>query len=128
MNFANTVARKARKPHTCEECWRTIDAGETYHRTAGSWEGDFFTIKACAHCNVFRKYIDQADDGYFEGYFGGASAWVENVYWNYADLPGTTFEQRLALYRMARYFQGRWRDRNGDLRPVPSDLSQQEAA
>lgn len=121
MNFASTIQRKARKAHTCEECWRIIGPGEIYHRTAGSWEGDFFTIKACAHCNVFRKYIDQADDGYNEGYFGGASAWVDNGYYAACDLPGSTFEERLGLYRMARHFEGRWRDRSGELLPVPEE-------
>jgi hypothetical protein len=120
-DFAATEAVTARKSHVCEECWRTIHPGETYHRTAGSWEGDFFTIKACAHCNVFRKHIDKADDGYNESYFGGAHAWVDNGYWHEIDLPGTTFEQRLALYRMARHFGDHWRDRNGNLRPVPPD-------
>lgn len=120
QDFATTIARRARKPHRCEECFRTIHPGETYHRTAGSWEGDFFTVKACAHCCAFRKHIDRADDGYNESYFGGAGAWVDNGYYATCDLPGTTWAQRLGLYRMARHFQDRWRDGEGQLRPVPA--------
>jgi hypothetical protein len=120
-DFAATSAVKARKPHVCEECGRIIEPGETYHRTAGSWEGDFFTNVACAHCNVFRKHINQADDYYNEGYFGGASPWVENGYYAQCDLPGSSWEQRLALYRMSQHFRGRWRDRGGALRPVPTE-------
>ncbi|MBT2537234.1 hypothetical protein [Arthrobacter sp. ISL-69] len=121
-DFATTKAVKARKPHTCEECWRIIEPDETYHRTAGSWEGDFFTIKACGHCDRFRKHINEADDYYHEGYYGGAGAWVENGYYSAGDLPGLTFAQRLALFRMARHFEGRWRDSSGRLRPLPDDL------
>jgi hypothetical protein len=120
-DFAATKATKARATHQCEECWRTIHPGETYHRTAGSWEGDFFTIKACGHCCAFRKHISEADDYYYECYFGGVSVWVENGYTDPTDLPGTTWEQRLGLYRMARHYRGRWRDTSGHLRPVPAD-------
>lgn len=122
MDFATTIARKARKRHVCEECFRSIHPGEAYHRTAGSWEGNFFTIKACAHCQIFRKWIDKADSGYNESYFGGAGEWVANGYWSQLDLPGTTFEQRLALYRMSQHFRDHWRDRRGELRPIPADL------
>jgi len=121
-NFASTTARVARKTHVCEECFRTIHPGETYHRTAGSWEGDFFTNRACAHCNVFRKHIDAADSNYNEGYFGGAGEWVANGYFGASDLPGTSVEQRLGLYRMARHFRDHWRDGAGHLRPVPESL------
>lgn len=121
MNFAATKSRKARKAHNCDECGRPIEPGETYHPTAGSWEGDFFTIKACAHCNVFRKHINAADDYYFEGYYGGASEWVANGYYSAGDLPGLPWAQRLGLFRMARHFERRWRDRNGALVPVPTD-------
>ncbi|AYN58912.1 hypothetical protein PP634_gp86 [Arthrobacter phage Richie] len=121
MDFSNTTARRARKQHTCEECGRIIEPGETYHRTAGSWEGDFFTNVACAHCNAFRKHIDKADDYYRESYFGGAGEWAANAYVGATDLPGTTWEQRLALYRMTREFNRRWRDRTGQLRPVPAE-------
>lgn len=121
QDFATTTARKARKPHRCEECFRTIHPGETYHRTAGSWEGDFFTLKACGHCCAFRKHIDRADAYYYEGYFGGVSTWVTEGYADPTDLPDTTWPQRLGLYRMARHFRDRWHDRNGQLRPVPAD-------
>lgn len=128
MNFASTKTVRARKAHSCEECGRTIHPAETYHRTAGSYEGDFFTNVACGHCSVFRRYIDRADSNYCEGYFGGTGEWVANGYWSASDLPSTTFEQRLALYRMAQHFRDRWRDRAGELRPVPTDVSTNQEA
>lgn len=124
-DFAATKAVTARKRHVCEECFRPIDPGETYQRTAGSWEGDFFTNIACAHCHVFRKYIDRADDYYNEGYYGGAGEWVANGYFSASDLPGMTWAQRLALYRMAEHFRDRWRDKAGELRPIPQEPDHQ---
>jgi hypothetical protein len=123
MNFASTKTVKARKRHVCEECFRSINPGETYHRTAGSWESDFFTNIACAHCHVFRKHINEADDDYNESYYGGAGEWVANAYYSSTDMRGTTWAQRLALYRMGRHFSDHWRDRRGELRPIPADLS-----
>lgn len=128
MDFASTTTRKARKRHVCEECFRSIDPGETYHRTAGSWEGDFFTNIACAHCHVFRKWIDKADDYYSEGYYGGAGEWAANGYVSRYDLPGSTWAERLALYRMASHFRDHWRDRTGQLRPIPEDLPKASTA
>jgi hypothetical protein len=121
-DFASTKQVKARKHHNCDECGRVIEPGETYRRTAGSWEGDFFTNVACGHCYVFRKHISRADDCYFEGYYGGAHEWVCNRYISAGELPGTTWEQRLGLLRMTRQFERRWRDRSGALLPIPADL------
>jgi len=124
MSFASTKTGRARKRHICEECFRSIDPGETYHRTAGSWEGDFFTNIACTHCNVFRKHINAADGYYNECYYGGAGEWVANNYWAAGDMPGMTWEQRLGLFRMAQHFRDNWRDRAGELRPVPEEPNQ----
>ncbi|MBT8163063.1 MULTISPECIES: hypothetical protein [Arthrobacter] len=126
-DFAATKAVKARKLHVCDECFRAISPGETYHRTAGSWEGDFFTNIACAHCHVFRKHINKADPDYFESYYGGAGEWVANGYWSALDLPGMTWTQRLGLYRMSQHFRDRWRDRVGHLRPIPNHPTSLEA-
>lgn len=127
-DFASTKQVKARKAHKCEECWRTIEPGETYHRTAGSWEGDFFTCVACAHCAALRKRVDKVDPNYFESYFGGLGTWIGEVGWSAVEIPGPTWEDRLALYRLTRHFGDRWRDKAGRLRPVPADPAQAVAA
>ena len=59
--FNATTHPRARKPHKCSECGRTIEPGERYERTAGSWEGDFFTSLACLHCARARVIADYSD-------------------------------------------------------------------
>ncbi|AYR01590.1 hypothetical protein PP639_gp090 [Arthrobacter phage Seahorse] len=120
-DFAATKAVTARKQHDCDECGRIITPGETYDRTAGSWEGGFFTNVACVHCAALRRRVNRVDDGYFESYYGGLSWWVGEVGWHPAEIPGPNWEARLALYRMARHFKDRWRDHSGNLRPTPPD-------
>jgi len=126
-DFAANKPVKARKIHICDECQRRIQPGETYHRTAGSWEGDFFTNKACAHCDIFRKHVFNVDDYYHESYYGGLGEWVANGYWSAVDLPGTTWTQRLNIYRMAHHFRSRWGERDGSLVPVPADVERRTA-
>lgn len=41
---------KARKPHTCDDCGRTIRPRERYGRIAHFEGGTAFTSKFCAHC------------------------------------------------------------------------------
>jgi hypothetical protein len=121
-DFASTKPVKARKHHNCDECGRVIEPGETYRRTAGSWEGDFFTNVACGHCDVFRRQVNRADSYYNESYYGGLGEWVANGYYSAGDLPGLTWARRLALYRMSRHFEQRWRQPDGQLRPLPDGL------
>lgn len=128
QDFAATKQQKARTTHTCDECFRDILPGETYSRAAGSWEGDFFTNVACAHCAVFRKSIDNFDDNYFESYYGGVPWWHENAYFSEGEIHGATFGQRLGLFRMSRHWQTRWRDRDGNLRPIPEVIERKKLA
>lgn len=67
-NFAATKYPTARVPHKCHECGRTIGRRERYAKTAGLWEGDFFTNIACLHCAIARMIVDHHDDYYSEGY------------------------------------------------------------
>jgi hypothetical protein len=41
---------KARKPHRCCECLRTIERGETYQKVCGKWDGSFDTYETCLGC------------------------------------------------------------------------------
>ena len=56
--FYNTSFVKARKPHRCCECCRTIEAGERYQSVTGKWEGDVDTYKTCSECLELIKQID----------------------------------------------------------------------
>jgi len=48
---------RARKPHQCYECGRTIQKGEIYQKTTGIFQGDPFTHKQCAGCTSLRERI-----------------------------------------------------------------------
>lgn len=50
---------KARKPHRCEECCRTIRPGERYELTTGKWPDDdhLGTYKTCHHCVDMRQFV-----------------------------------------------------------------------
>ena len=56
--------RKARKAHKCEECNRSIDAGETYYYGTGMYDGDFSTHKICRHCWVACEWLNANCSGF----------------------------------------------------------------
>lgn len=113
-SFGSTKTVRARKQHKCEECWRTIEAGELYYRHAGVWEGDFFTNVSCAHCAELRRQIAVTDCDFNEVYYGGAGEWVLNTGWQ--EVPE---RHRLVLCRLSACFKARWRFQSGNLMPIP---------
>lgn len=66
-NFSNTIWRKARKDHICEECLNSIKKGEHYHHTTGIQDGEFYNRKDCSKCRIIfekalqLKIIDDID-------------------------------------------------------------------
>jgi hypothetical protein len=48
---------KARKPHACVECGRTIQPSETYRRDTNLYEGNWDTYKTCQHCVVGQRWL-----------------------------------------------------------------------
>jgi hypothetical protein len=118
-DFGATKTLKARKQHRCDECGRHITVGETYHRHAGVYDGDFFTNASCAHCAVARRIVDSIDNGYYEGYFGGLDTWVSESLWRE---PWTVKypDQAAILLRLAACFRMDWRFTGSrELMPVP---------
>jgi RNase P subunit RPR2 len=55
--FVSQSMRRARKPHTCEECSRVIEPGEHYEYTFGKWDGDVSRFRVCARCLEVRRFI-----------------------------------------------------------------------
>lgn len=49
--------QRARKMHKCCECGRDIHPGETYWKVFGIQDGDAFSDKWCAHCNVAKEWL-----------------------------------------------------------------------
>ncbi|UGL61934.1 hypothetical protein SEA_EASTWEST_51 [Arthrobacter phage EastWest] len=105
-DFATTTTRTAAKQHRCEECWRTIEQGEKYTRSAGVWEGDFWTLKACAQCDRLRWLIARVDGDFYESMFGGVHAWVGEDFWNEID---ASWLVRLHMRRLCMLFMRQWR-------------------
>lgn len=56
--------RKARKPHRCSECGRTIERGETYTVKAGLTDGWWFGNKTCGQCQAAAHWLDVVCNGY----------------------------------------------------------------
>ena len=51
------VSRKARKPHRCCECGRTIHAGEKYEHVWGIWDSRPDTFNTCHLCTDLRELV-----------------------------------------------------------------------
>jgi hypothetical protein len=56
--FFNSHIAKARKPHKCCECLRTIETGERHEVVAGKWDGDFCTFRTCPDCVELRHSLN----------------------------------------------------------------------
>ena len=63
MEFFNSQHPKARKPYTCELCGKQIQAGESYHRFSGKYDGSMFDLKYCRNCEmVIDAYCSEAGE------------------------------------------------------------------
>jgi ribosomal protein L37AE/L43A len=49
-SFFNDVERKARKPHTCDECDGAIKPGQVYRYISGLWDGYISQYHICGPC------------------------------------------------------------------------------
>jgi hypothetical protein len=56
-SFHSRAWRKARKPHKCYECRRTIQPGELYEHFSGKWEHGIDTYSTCAECQNIRASL-----------------------------------------------------------------------
>lgn len=99
--------RTARKQHTCQLCWRTIEPGERYLHQRNVDYGDIWTWRNCAHCDTLMAIIAQI------GY--------DHDYGITADDIGEWEPETIAHLRLKVYWQHSWRKPDGTLRPVPSE-------
>lgn len=59
MEFYTESEHKARKPHKCDVCDKTIYPGSEYVRQTGKYDGDFFTRAWHKDCSeVMNYYFD----------------------------------------------------------------------
>lgn len=94
---------KARKPHHCWMCHRTIRAGETYLRAVALEDGTASTWKECAHCEALVTFINRVNHEYEYGE-GVVIEWE----------PITVAEARVR----AQWKRG-WTTSAGELYPLP---------
>ena len=55
--FYSKVEYSARKEHQCEECGKSIQAGERYERVTGKWDGRMDFFKTCSRCTALRDHL-----------------------------------------------------------------------
>lgn len=116
-DFTSPREVTARTTHRCEECGRRIDPRETYIRTAGKWEGEFYTNVACSHCAVARSWLGTIDKNYlFETFYGGLWDCVAETK---DELDG---EERARIQMLWTALTSQWRDESGTLMPTPTFL------
>lgn len=60
--------RTARKTYKCDECGRTIQAGERYRYEFWTYEGDTESGRTCIHCEQARRWNKAVCGGSF--YYG----------------------------------------------------------
>lgn len=102
--------RKARKPHRCDECGRTILPGERYEALTGLYEGSWCYTKVCLHCLAARRWLSKVCGG-----------WMDEAVEMDLQEHVTGEEQYIrssALVRLYRWMLADWRDREGNLRPI----------
>ncbi len=56
--------RKARVPHRCGECQRTVDTGETYRLFKWLYDGRWSSAKVCRHCLAAGEWLDVVCGGW----------------------------------------------------------------
>lgn len=108
---------RAKKQHKCKECGRLIDAGESYHREAYVFDGQFTVNKTCAHCMVVRNWLQNECGGWL---FGAVEEDArEHVH-------GNGYLYGFDLYRAVVGMQWQWRTPSGRLLPVPQPIKTSE--
>ena len=110
-DFISSSALKARKQHRCGECGRAIEAGETYERTAGCWDGAVSTHKTCAHCVVAATWLLDECRGFL---FRGVKA---DIHDHLKEAPPGAYPGLARIYIGMRR---KWSRFGGGLMPIPA--------
>lgn len=99
--------QKARKEHKCSECYRIINAGETYNVQRCIFDGQADSYKTCEHCQVVKSWLQKECGGYlYQGVY-------EDI--DQHRLGGYGF----GVVRLASGMGARWKRRDGRLFPIP---------
>jgi len=112
-NVWRETTRRARKPHHCDECGRTIQPGETYRTCVGltdHWYGN----KSCGQCTAALHWLTVVCRGYLLGDILDELA-------QHTEEPHPI--STLALARLVVRMRKKWLRRDGTLWPV-DDIEQ----
>ena len=101
--------RRARKPHRCGECNRTIEPGETYRYGSGKCDGWFSQWKTCQQCLQATRWLNRVCDGYLIGC-------VQEDLMHHIRGQEEGELSSAPLVRLVRWMAADWKDRTGRLR------------
>lgn len=109
---------RARKPHKCEECRRTIEPGEVYSLSKTLFDGRVHAYKTCSHCVVARDWLSANCGGWI---YGGVWEDIEEHIHEYRGVYPSIARQ---LKRLAVWESHDWKvargPRAGQRLPVPT--------
>lgn len=101
--------RKARKPHTCGECDRTIEPGEKYVNAAWLYDGSWSNDCMCWHCRESAQWLYHNCGGYVW------NAVYDDIDEHVSEYPELAF----GLTRLKVGIRRKWRFRSGKMMPLP---------
>lgn len=104
-----------RKAHRCDECRRTIEAGEHYEYISGCWDGGVMVFMVCAHCWAAGQTVKEIDP---DACFCLGEQWS-----GIEDSTGSRRERGKVINRLIASARRQWTYRRGpragQLMPVP---------
>ena len=103
--------RRARKEHRCAECYRRIEAGETYRYVFGVWSGVSSSYHVCQHCNIALLWLVAECIGFMHGGI------KEEIHEHAQEYNRST--AGFSLYRIAIGMDRKWRRKDGTMMPPP---------
>lgn len=106
--FYTEYTPKAKVPHVCGECGRTIAKGERYRTQGGKVEGGFIWHKTCIHCDKASEWLEAVCGGWV--FTRRLEDFLEHVIGHEKEIRSRP------LVRLVRWMKAGWTDRNGNLR------------
>ena len=104
-----SVTLKARKPHKCCECKRTIQDKDNYERVTGLWDGSWSTYRFCAACSEISQRL--SCDGRLFG-----SLWDDIQEYLFPEMGGDCFD-KLETAHAKQFLRDRWMEWKGLAEP-----------
>jgi hypothetical protein len=98
------AARRARKPHKCDECDREIAAGEIYRYATMLYDGHWNSFYTCAHCRVGQVWLIRECGGFLHH---GLAEEIQEHIEEYPDLLVGLGRVRLGIQRRWKRFDGK---------------------